>query len=122
MKNIILKFIIAFLIMDFVHAKPIMNNDSDFKPRNKIESSINKFHKLFKRAAEPGPEPIPITNGSKSSSKTGFAAMTTTESKISETQTEHIKTRKCLKWIKEPITNRQKCVNLVPNVVPKNEK
>ena len=120
MKNIILKFIIAFLILDLVHAKPVMNNDSDFKPRNKIKSNINKFHKLFKRAAEPGPEPI--TNGSKSSSKTGFAAMTTTESKITETQTEHKKTRKCLKWIKEPITNRQKCVKLVPNVVPKNEK
>ena len=120
MKNTILKFLIAFLIMDFVHAKPVMNDDSDFKPSNKIEFSINKFHELFKRAAEPGPEPI--TNGSNSSSKTGFSAMITTESKMTETQTEHKKTRKCLKWIKEPITNRRKCVNLVPNVVPKNEK
>ena len=106
--------------MDFVHAKPVMKDDFDFKPSNKIESSINKFREIFKRAAEPGPEPI--TNGSKSSSKTGFAALITTESKMSETQTENKKTRKCLKWIQEPITNRQKCVNLVPNVVPKNEK
>ena len=106
--------------MDFVHAKPVMNDGSYFKPSNKIESSINKFRELFKRAAEPGPEPI--TNGSKSSSKTGFAALITTESRMSETQMEQKKTKKCLKWIQEPITNRQKCVNLVPNVVPKNEK
>ena len=104
--------------MDFVHAKPVMNDDFDFKPINKIESS--KFRELFKRAAEPGPEPI--TNGSKSSSKTGFAALITTESRMTETEMEQKKTRKCLKWIQEPITNRQKCVNLVPNVVPKDEK
>ena len=106
--------------MDFVHAKPVMKDDFHFKPINKIEYSINKFRELFKRAAEPGPEPI--TNGSKSSSKTGFAALITTESRMSETQMEQKKTKKCLKWIQEPITNRQKCVNLVPNVVPKNEK
>ena len=97
--------------MDFSHAKPVMNNDSDFKSsqiesrglsfhqKYLIESSINKMHGLFKRAANP------IMVGSKSSSKTGFAAITTSES-----QNERKKTRKCLKWTKEPITNRNICV------------
>ena len=119
MKNIILKFIIAFLIIDFAHARPVMNNNSDFKSsqiesrglsfhqKSIIESSINKMHGLFKRS--------PITLGSKSSSKTGFAAMTTSES-----QNERKKKRTCLKWTKEPITNRHICVKF--NVVPKNEK
>ena len=121
MESLVLKFIIAFLIMDFAHAKPVMNNDSDFKSsqiesrglsiheKSLIESSINKMHGLFKRAADP------MTVGSKSSSKTGFAAITTSES-----QNERKKTRKCLKWTKEPITNRNICVKF--NVVPKNEK
>ena len=111
MKNILLKFIIAFLIIDFAHAKPVMNNNSDFKSsqiesrgfsfhqKSIIESSINKMHGLFKRAADP------ITVGSKSSSKIGFVAITTSGS-----QNEHKKTRKCLKWTKEPITNRNICV------------
>jgi hypothetical protein len=106
--------------MDFAHAKPVMKNDSDFKSsqiesrglsfyeKSLIKSSINKMHGLFKRAADP------ITVGSKSSSKTGFAAITTSES-----QNERKKTRKCLKWTKEPITNRNICVKY--NVAPKNE-
>jgi hypothetical protein len=67
------------------------------------------MHHLFKKAADP------ITVGSKSSSKTEFAAITTSES-----QNERKKTRKCLKWTKEPITNQNICVKF--NVVPKNEK
>ena len=118
MKNILLKFIITFLIIDFAHAKPVMNNNSDFKSSqiesrglsfheiSLIESSIKKMHGLFKRAADP------ITVGSKSSSKIGFVAITTSGS-----QNEHKKTRKCLKWTKEPITNRNVCVQF--NVVPK---
>ena len=121
MESIFLKFIIAFLIMDFAHAKPVMNNDSDskssqiesrglsFHQKSLIESSINKMHGLFKRAADP------ITVGSKSSSKIGFVAITTSGSR-----NEHKKTRKCLKWTKEPITNRN--IRVKFNVVPKNEK
>ena len=122
MKNILLKLIIAFLIIDFAHAKPVMNDNSDFKSsqiesrglsfqqKSIIESSINKMHGLFKRAADP------ITVGSKSSSKIGFVAITTSGS-----QNEHKKTRKCLKWTKEPITNRNICVkfNVVPEISTK---
>ena len=119
MKSLFLKFIISFLIMDFSHAKPVMNNDSDLKSsrieskglsfhqKSQIESSIKKMHGLFKRAADP------ITFGSKSSSKTGFAAITTSES-----QNERKKTRKCLKWTKEPMTNRNICVKFNKSKLP----
>ena len=88
--------------MAFVYSKPIMNHESDFK-LGEFEASTKKIHNLSKRAVEP------------TSYRTGFASIISTES-----QEKHKKKRKCLKWTKEPITNRAKCVQF--NVTPQNEK
>ena len=98
MKGVFLIFI-AFIIVAFVYSKPIMNHESGFK-LGEFEASTKKINNLSKRAVEP------------TSSRTGFATIISTES-----QEKHKKKRKCLKWTKEPITNRAKCVkfNVVPN-------
>ena len=93
MKGVFLIFI-AFTIMAFVYSKPIMIQESGFK-LGEFEASIKKINNLSKRAVEP------------SSSGTGFAKIISTEF-----QEKHKKKRKCLKWTKEPITNRVKCIKL----------
>ena len=83
-------------MVTFVTAKPLVNQDSD------LNNTLH-FHKLIKRAAV----------ASKSSSKTGFAAIITTEGTRNRR-----KTRKCLEWTKQPITNKWKCAKFT--IVQKN--
>lgn len=63
----------------------------------------SQLHQLIKRGANANPMAVSV----ESSSKTGFAAVVTTQ------QEEMLeKTRKCLKWEKQPGTGRMKCISL----------
>ena len=88
--------------MAFVYSKPVMIHESGFNLGD-FEASSKKINNLSKRAVEP------------KSSGTRFATIISTES-----QEKHKKKRKCLKWTKEPITNRAKRVQFY--VTPQNEK
>ena len=93
MKNSIIAMILSLSFITFATAKPLMKQDSNLII-NQHHVSTAPFHNLVKRAAL----------GSVASSKSGFAAITTTEG------TENRKkSRECLEWVKKPVTNEWKC-------------
>ena len=72
-------------------AKPLVKQDSEV-------NAPSELHKLIKRA----------TNAKESSSKTMFAAITTTtQSKPRQ------KRRECKEWAKQEITGRWKCIDFI---------
>lgn len=93
MKNSIIAMILSLSFITFATAKPLMKQDSDLII-NQHHLSTAPFHNLVKRAAL----------GSVASSKSGFAAITTTAG-----TNNRRKTRECLEWFKEPVTNQWKC-------------
>ena len=93
MKNSSTAMILSLSLVTFVTAKPLIQQDSDLIINQHHEPTA-PFHNLVKRAAL----------GSIASSKSGFAAITTTEGTKNRR-----KTRECLEWVKEPITNQWKC-------------
>ena len=87
-------FILTITFVAISTAKPLVTQDLDSNEKNPSHP-----HKLFKRAA---------ASDTKSSSKTGFAAI------ISSPQEEsRKKTKKCMNWEKRPITGQWKCSKVV---------
>ena len=84
-------FILTITFVAISTAKPLVTQDLDSNEKNPSHP-----HKLFKRAA---------ASDTKSSSKTGFAAIIETPK-----TKNHKKTRECLEWKKQPLTGKLKCI------------
>ena len=79
------------LLVTLATAKPLMKQDAP-----------SELHKLIKRSA----------NGKESTSKTGFAAVTTT------TQSKNRQKRRvCKEWAKQEITGQWKCIDFLEKEV-----
>ena len=85
---------IALIFVNLTSSKPIEQLDLELKPLETESQYSNQMHSIVKR----------LTDGTKSSSDTGFAGVITTE----ETKNRK-KKRSCEEWIKIPITNQMKC-------------
>ena len=84
-------FILTITFVAISTAKPLVTQDLDSNEKNP-----SRPHKLFKRAA---------ASDTKSSSKTGFAAIIETPK-----TKNHRKIRECLEWKKQPLTGKLKCI------------
>ena len=79
------------LLVTLTTAKPLANQDSEV-------NAPSQLHKLIKRSV----------NGKESTSKTGFAVVTTT------TQSKNRQKRRvCKEWAKQEITGRWKCIDFL---------
>ena len=79
------------LLVTLATAKPLVKQDSEV-------NAPSQLHKLIKRSA----------NGKESTSKTGFAAVTTT------TQSKNRQKRRvCKEWAKQEITGQWKCIDFL---------
>ena len=100
MNTIFIVISIALIFVNLTASKPIEQEDLEIKPLETESQYSNQIHSIVKR----------LTNGGKSSSDTGYAALILTE----ETK-NHKKKRGCEEWIKIPITNEMKCRNFKYN-------
>ena len=88
-KMILMFSTITFMIVNFVSENPLIKQHWDINIKTPLQ--------CHKRSA--------IAIGSKSSPRTGYAGVIS-----SDQEKRHKKAQKCLKWEKEHITGRWKCI------------